>query len=84
MSVPPVYPCPLCGHNFITCSHGPNALTAGISQLSLEAIEQTQRPSSRLDPNAPEFVPRFSVSSHVPPPPSQKGYRLEEEMQVVP
>lgn len=71
MSVPPVYPCPLCGHNFITCSHGPNALTAGISQLSLEAIEQTQRPSLRLDPNAPEFVPRFSVSSH-PPPPQQE------------
>ncbi|WP_231146150.1 PABP-interacting PAM2 motif-containing protein, partial [Chlamydia pecorum] len=61
MSIPPVYPCPYCGYNFMLCAHGPNALAVGISRLSLETIECSKK-TSNLNPSAKEFIPRFTMS----------------------
>lgn len=74
MGIPPVYPCPYCGYNFMLCAHGPNhaaALSEGISRLSLEAIgQQGSMGKMGLNPGAKEFVPRFVTPPvHVPPPP---------------
>lgn len=73
MGIPPVYPCPYCGYNFMLCAHGPNhaaALSEGISRLSLEAIgQQGSMGKMGLNPGAKEFVPRFVTPPvHVPPP----------------
>lgn len=90
MGIPPVYPCPYCGYNFMLCAHGPNhaaELSEGISRLSLEAIgQQGSMGKMGLNPGAKEFVPRFVTPPvHVPPPPSREQYQklLEEEKQAL-
>lgn len=90
MGIPPVYPCPYCGYNFMLCAHGPNhaaVLSEGISRLSLEAIGQQSSMGKRgLNPAAKEFVPRFVTPPvHVPPPPSREQYQklLEGERQAL-